>query len=440
MSTTDTTPASGPQTRRHLARAVAIGAAAALALSACGGDAEGDASGGNGSAETPDTLTVSTFNEFGYEGLFEEYEELTGITIEHRKADTADNARDALRNSLGANSGASDIEGIEVDWLVEFKEYSDRFEDLSSPDVEGRWLDWKNDAALDTDGRLIGYGTDIGPQAICYRADLFEEAGLPTDRDEVAELLEGDWDNYFSVGEEFVASSEAAWYSGSDNIWQGMINQVEVPFETEDGEIIADTNPEIKDLYDQLITASVEDELSAGLEQWTGDWTDGFQRSSFATMLCPGWMLGIIEGNADGIEGWDVANVFPGGAGNWGGSYLTVPSQGENIEAAKELAAWLTEPEQQIKAFEAIGAFPSTVEALESEEVRGATNEFFNDAPVGEFLVERAEAVDIQPYKGSNYLVINTAIQDALNRVDVDGVDEPDSSWDKYVAEIEAMR
>src|SRR5699024_1995912 len=119
----------------------------------------------------------------------------------------------------------------------------------------------------DEEGRLIGYGTDVGPQAICYRGDLFEEAGLPSDREEVAELLDGDWANYFQVGNEFVAESDAAWYSGPDNIWQGMINQMEVPFETEDGEIIADTNPDVKATYDQLLSASVDDELSAGLSQ-----------------------------------------------------------------------------------------------------------------------------------------------------------------------------
>lgn len=429
--------------RRRLSQAAAFGAVAALALSACGGEAEGDAATDGddaAEAEAPQSLSVTTFNEFGYEELFEEYEEQTGISIEHNKADTAENARDALRNSLGAGSGASDIEAVEVDWLVEFMQYSDRFEDLADAEVEGRWLDWKYEDAVDDEGRLIGYGTDVGPQALCYRADLFEEAGLPSDREEVAELLDGDWANYFEVGTEFAAGSEAAWYSGSDNIWQGMINQVEVPFEDESGEIIADTNPEVKDLYDQLLTASVDEELSAGLSQWSGDWNDSFQRSGFATMLCPGWMLGVIEGNADGVEGWDVADVFPGGGGNWGGSYLTVPTQGENVEAAKDLAAWLTEPEQQIKAFEAIGAFPSTVEALESEEIQSATDEFFNSAPVGETLANRAEAIEVQPLKGPNYLLINVAIQDALNRVDVDGIDDAESSWEKFVNDVEAMK
>ena len=86
-------------------------------------------------------------------------------------------------------------------------QYSDKFVDLTDPELEGRWLDWKAAAATTADGTLIGYGTDIGPEAICYRSDLFAAAGLPTDRAEVAELLGGatHWDDYFEVGRQFVA-------------------------------------------------------------------------------------------------------------------------------------------------------------------------------------------------------------------------------------------
>ncbi|GAA1141151.1 extracellular solute-binding protein [Nesterenkonia lutea] len=437
------TRAAGPaRGRSRVLQGVALTSVLTLALTACGGSADGEDS-EDAAAEGEDvTLSVTTFNEFGYEDLFEEYEELNeNITIEHNKIDTAENARDSLRNSLGAGQGASDIEPIEVDWLAEFQQYPDRFEDLTDPELEDRWLDWKYEDAVLEDGSLIGYGTDSGPQAVCYRADLFEEAGLPSEREEVAEFLGDTWEDYFDAGREFVAESESAWYSGSDNIWQGMINQVEVPYQNEEGEVIADENPEVRDLYDQLLQASVEDELSAGLAQWSGDWSDAFQREeTFATMMCPGWMLGIIEGNAAEVEGWDIANTFPGGGGNWGGSYLTVPSQGENIEQAKELAAWLTAPEQQLKAFEVVGAFPSTTEALEADELLSSTNEFFNDAPTGEILAERADAVETQPLKGTEYLTINVAIQDAINRVDVDGIDDPDASWEKFVNDMEALR
>ncbi len=39
------------------------------------------------------------------------------------------------------------------------------------------------------------------------------------------------------------------------------------------------------------------------------------------------------------------------------------------MDEAKEVAAWLTAPEQQAKAFAAVGAFPSQVEAQDSPEV-----------------------------------------------------------------------
>ncbi|WP_203337238.1 ABC transporter substrate-binding protein [Nocardioides limicola] len=407
-----------------------------LALVACGGDAESS----DRDSDGPITLTVATFNEFGYEELLKEYDALhDNITVRHTKADTADNARNALRSSLGANAGAADIEAVEVDWLTEFMQYPDKFVDLADPAVEGRWLDWKTEAATTEDGQLIGYGTDIGPEAVCYRADLVGAAGLPADREGFAEFIGDTWDSYFAAGKEFVANSDAAWFDSASALWQGMINQVEVPFEEPDGTVIATTNPQIKDLYEQVLQASTADGLSAGLGQWSQDWSESFQRDSFATMLCPGWMLGVIEGNAAGVDGWDVANVFPGGGGNWGGSYLTVPAQGDHIEEAKALAAWLTAPEQQLKAFAAKGTFPSQVDALDSPELLDSTHAFFNDAPTGQILVDRATAVTMQPYKGPNYFLINTALVDALTRVDVDGTDDAASSWAKFVRDVEAL-
>ena len=429
-------------TRRRML--LATTAAATLALGACGGgsddgdDTDSSAGGGEGGDIT---LSVATFNEFGYEDLLTEYEELNpGITVQHVKADTADNARAALRNSLGADSGAADVEAIEVDWVTEFKQYPDKFTDLSSSEVEGRWLDWKTEAVTLEDGMLLGYGTDIGPEAVCYRADLFEQAGLPSDREEVAALLEGDWENYFEVGRDFVAETDIAWYDSAGALWQGMINQIEQPYETPEGEIIAVDNPEVRELYDQVLAASVDDGLSAGLGQWSADWQSAFQGDEFATMLCPAWMLGVIEGNAADVEGWDVANVFPGGGGNWGGSYLTVPAQGDHIEEATALAAWLTAPEQQIKAFESKGTFPSQTEALDSDTLAESSNAFFNEAPTGEIFADRAEAVTVTPFKGPKYFEINTAMQDAISRVDVDKTDDPDSSWDKFAAAVGDLR
>jgi len=139
------------------------------------------------------------------------------------------------------------------------------------------------------------------------------------------------------------------------------------------------------------------------------------------------------------VTGWDIADVFPGGGGNWGGSYLTVPAQGKNVEAATELAAWLTAPEQQLQAFANAGTFPSQVETYTSPELTGATNEYFNNAPVGEILINRSNAITVAPFKSVKYFPINDALQKALTRVDVDKTQSIDDSWNQFVTDVEAL-
>ncbi len=414
-------------------------AGVALVLAGCGGGSSTDGTGGGdstaGGGGENITLTVATFNEFGYEGLIEEYMELNpNITVTQKKAATSNEARDNLNTRLAAGSGLSDIEAVEVDWLPELMQYADRFVDLTDPELEGRWLDWKVAQATTPDGVLIGYGTDIGPEGVCYRADLFEAAGLPTDRAEVADFLGETWEDYFAAGDQFVANSDSAWFDSGNAIYQGMINQVTNAYEELDGTPIPlDENTVARETYDAVLEAAVDRGLSARFNQWSEDWTNAFQNDGFATMLCPGWMLGVIEGNAAGVEGWDIADTFPGGGGNWGGSFLTVPTQSPYPEEAKALAAWLTAPEQQIKAFVAKGTFPSQVDALESDELLGQTNAFFNDAPTGEILANRARAIPEAPFKGPNYFAIQTMVADAISRVEVDQTDDPESSWNKAI-------
>ena len=430
-------------TRKAWALAAGVMSISLLSTACSGESSEADDDAASGDSKV--TLTVATFNNFGYtDELLAEYTEANpNVTVKQTRAAESADARTNLTTKLAAGgAGLADVEAIEVDWLPELLTSADAFEDLTDPSVEGRWEPWKQEAATSEDGRLIGYGTDIGPEGICYRADLFEAAGLPTDRAEVAELLGGDsatWDKYFEVGRTFTAASpDVAWFDSASATFQGMVNQVENPYEESDGTPKSlGENTEIKDLFDQVTAASAD--LSAGLTQWSPDWDAAFQSNGFATMLCPAWMTGPIEERAGGVTGWDVADVFPGGGGNWGGSYLTVPASGKNVEEAKKLAAWLTSPETQVKAFENAGTFPSQVEAWESEDLKSATNEFFNDAPVGEIFANRAGAISVTQFKGPNYFQIHQTVTDALARVDVDKSEDPAAGWQGAVSAFDSL-
>lgn len=413
--------------RRTIAATIAGAATLALVVTGC-------SAGGDTSNEKV-TLTLATFNDFGYtDELLAEFTAETGIEVIHNKAATSNDARANYFQKLG-NSGLADVEAVEIDWFTEAMQYSDLLEPVAA-DIKGRWLDWKEAAATDAAGNLIAYGTDIGPQGICYRSDLFAAAGLPTDRAEVAKLFDGDWDNFFTIGAQYTAATGKPFIDSANSVLQGIVNQYELAYENPDGSIIATTNPDIEAAYKAVVEKAIP--IAAYSGQWSEDWFASMASGEFAAMLCPGWMLGVISGNAPDIKGWDIADAFPGGGGNWGGSYLTVPKNGAHVKEASELAAWLTSPETQLKAFANAGTFPSQVEALASDELAGATNEYFNNAPTGEILTDRANAITVATFKGPKYFQFHDALQNAVTRV-FDGLEDEQTSWNNWVTEVSAF-
>jgi cellobiose transport system substrate-binding protein len=149
-------------------------------------------------------------------------------------------------------------------------------------------------------------------------------------------------------------------------------------------------------------------------------------------------MLGVVQERVEGAggdasTGWDFADVFPGGAANWGGAWLSIPETSAHKEAAAKLANWLTQPDQQVKQSAAAGNFPSTITAQEKLASDATPNEFFNDAPTGAILAERAKGVVAQ-YKGPDDSVIQENVfGPALNSLDLGEVDTA-GAWDKAIS------
>ncbi|HEY0118799.1 MAG TPA: carbohydrate ABC transporter substrate-binding protein [Cellulomonas sp.] len=275
------------------------------------------------------TVTVSTFNNFGYQpptdkapgaDLWAKYKTVCpNVTVKETVAASSDDARAAFNTAISTGTGAYDIQAVDIDWMPSIMAQPDKFVDLTKYKTsDNDWLDWKVQQATTPDGKLLGFGTDIGPEGICYRSDLLAAAGMPSDRDAVAALLGGKdatWDKYFAVGKQYVDKTGKAWFDSAAATYQGMVNQIQYSYIDKSDTVIATTNPDIKTAYDQLTAAAVGDKESAGLKQWGDDWNAAFKSDKFATMLCPAWIVNNIKGNAGAdFKGWDIADVFPAAA------------------------------------------------------------------------------------------------------------------------------
>lgn len=426
---------------RPVHRSIAGAAVGVLVLgltAACGGSDATEPAEQEDLAEG-ESISITTFGEFGYDALIDQWNaDHPDIQVEQTKVSKWDDWKAELTTSLQAGGqGLPDVVAVEGDYMPAVVAAPDIWVDLAQPEVEGRWLDFKEAGATTEDGQLLGYATDAGPEAICYRKDLFEAAGLPSERDEVAAEM-GTWDDYFALGQEFTKNSDAHFYDASGSVAQAMLNQVEYPFEQADGTIDIST-PELANVWD---TVTSHTDLGSKAVQWSADWTAAFKKPGIATIACPGWMRNNIKENTgdpapDGVV-WDIADVFPGGGGNWGGSYLTVPKVSTHQAEALEFITWITAPEQQAAVFEVTGNFPSQVEALESETVLAATDDYFNGAPAGEIFSNRAAAITVQPFHGPLYSDVLQKFQDAINRVDQGTA--PDESWKTFEQDVASLQ
>jgi cellobiose transport system substrate-binding protein len=406
-------------------------------LAACGGgDDEVDATTGGDV-----TLDVSLFGAMGFEeaGLLDAYEEQNpGVTITYESTQEEADYWTALQTRMRSGD-VPDVVGLEVGRIADVTaNQADLYVDWTKTDYADQaqqYVDWKREAATTEDGRLLGMGTDIGPMALCYRSDLLEEAGLPTDRDELASRMQS-WDDYVALGEEFTAGAPegTAWMDAASGFYNAMISTEETIYYDESGEPVWDSNPAVRKAFDTAAQAG-QDGLTAKLAQFSPEWNTAFASGAFATIACPAWMLGYIKGQAgDAAAGtWDVVALPGGVGGNWGGSYLAVPEESEQKEEATKLVAWLTAPEQQEKIFTDLGSFPSNTEAIGS--VGDVTNEYFMDAPVGEILGASSQAAPVQVI-GINDGIYRTQLSNALQSVEVNGVSAADA-WKQAGASIE---
>jgi cellobiose transport system substrate-binding protein len=389
------------------------------------------------------TLNVGLFGTFGFKeaGLYDKYMKLhPNVTIvEHSVEQSADYYK-ALQTHLAANSGLDDVQGIEIGFVADVvANHADQFADFSKrPDaakVKSTFYPWKYDEAATADGRVIGLGTDAGPEAMCFRRDLFKKAGLPTDRNELGQAW-STWAGFIKLGKQYEAApgkqARSHFVDSAASIFSAAVYQGTTAYDDEQGNPIPETSDGVRTAWGYASTAA-QDDLTAGLSQFGTQWNQAFANGAFATIACPSWMLGYISSQAGNTATgkWDVAPL-PGQASNWGGSWLGVPTASKNQAAAMDLVQWLTAPEQQVTMFTSQAHFPSSSTAAADPRVSGATSDYFSGAPIGKIFGDSASKLARTPI-GPYDTQIQNAFTTALTTIETKGA-SPDGAFDDAIS------
>jgi len=307
---------------------------------------------------------------------------------------------------------------------------------------KAEFFPWKWQLASTADGKTtVGLGTDIGPEAICYRSDLLKKAGLPSDPATLASKW-GTWQDFIDFGKQYEASptkpSGSHFVDSAASVFSTAVYQGTEAYDNADGQPDVENSDGVKNAWTYASQAA-QDGITAGLQQFTPDWNKAFSSGAFATLACPTWMMGYIQGQAgkDYAGKWDIAPVLPGGATNWGGSWLGVPDKAEHKAAAIALVEWLSAKDQQVTMWKDGGHFPSNSDAAADPGVANAKSAYFSNAPVGEIFGKIAGEMKIPPI-GLYDTQIQNAFTTQLTNVETKGT-SADSAFSTTLDQIKQI-
>jgi cellobiose transport system substrate-binding protein len=415
---------------------LAAGLVASLAITGCSGEKlEGGGSDNASGAAAAVTLKVNFWGDFGLDDLKAQYEkENPNVKIVLNTGEFNAQHED-LQKKLVAGDGAADIAAIDEGFAVQFRGQADKFVNLldkGAGSYESKYLAWKWKQTLSADGKTqIGLGTDVGGLAMCYRSDLFKAAGLPTERDKVSALW-NTWDDFINVGKQYTAKTKKKFIDSGTNMFNPVLAQQSQGFYDTSDKLQMEGGPKIA--FDTA-TKAIDAGISANLLSFQPNWDQGFKKDQFAVLACPAWMLGHIQTTAPNQAGkWDIAKI-PGGGGNWGGSFWTIPKQGKNVDAAYKFVEWMVQPAQQIAIFKKVGNLPSQPELYKDPAVLDFKKEFMSNAPTGQIFASTAEALQPQ-YLGKKNGPTRVAVENVITRVQ-QGKLKSSAAWAEAVKEAE---
>jgi cellobiose transport system substrate-binding protein len=357
------------------------------------------------------------------------------IDIKLTEVGTTVETAQALTTAL-AGGKVPDLVLIQGDDLPKFVQQPQNFHDLrgfGAEGVKGDYLDWVISQSTTRNGEILGIPTDVGGMAVAYRTDLFAAAGLPTDREAVGKLWPT-WDAFIDTGTRYTAATGKAFVdNAATSVFYQAVNQGSQKYYDEAGNLVYDRNPQVRQAFD-LALKTIRAGVTAKQTSFATGWSAAMGQGQFAVLAAPSWMLNAIRMNAPDTNGkWDIATI-PGGAGNWGGSYLAIPKRANNPQAAWDYIAETQSPTGQLEHFLVEGSLPTTPSVYQDPRLTSRQEPFFSNAPVG--TIYTSSLLGLTPfYIGPDSSAIGQELLNALTNVE-QGAGDPGDAWEAALRNI----
>lgn len=414
---------------RRLRVSAALMTAPLLALTACGGEDGGDGGSAAAAACEPSDGAVELSFVTWVPGM-EEVVELWNaenpdvqVTVENTPAGNAGTYNN-LFNGLEAGT-APDLAQIEYDSLSSFR-LQDGLTDISEcpgvQDASGEFVDWTwSQVQLGGEG-VWAVPQDIGPMAMFYRTDLFQQAGITE--------VPTTWEEYYEAAKQLKAATgayithfpqgDANWFTGL--LWQRGAELFELDGDQVVVNVDSEEAREVAEYWQRMID---EDLVATNLQGFSPDLYAAWANGTVASWVSAAWGFSTIRDNAAATAGqWAVAPMPQWGegemaAGNWGGSTTAVLSGTEHPAEAAEFALWLnTDPEALAVANDLGGLYPASEDRSELEALQGGVD-FYGGQEIFDVFGEAAGQVDTQftwgPTMTDTYTAMSDGFTDALN-------------------------
>ncbi len=391
---------------------VAFASTMVLNLTACGGD---DGSSAALTTEEADRIAQSVDEnpseitakiqvagwpsaDVGFEEAMAGFNEVyPNIEVELLFTDTTSHHQ-ALQSALVAGSGAADVVMVEGAYISQYKD-STALTDLrlfGADELEDDFVDFKWEQAISTNGeRLVAIPWDLGPVLYYYRTDVFEEVGLPTDPQEVSELM-STWDGVLEVAEKVSIPGQRWFLPSAAYPYQWLF--INRDYYDEDLNLIIEREGDLECLEAMLEVR--ENGWDMNIDMWSGEAYAAYAQGTCVSVAAGSWFSGFLKTDIDpnGAGHWG-ATYLPAGMPNtnWGGSFLAIPEQSQNKEAAWAFVKYMLATEQgQNKLFESIDYFPAYEPAWEAApDLYTKPDEYFGGQAPNSIATEIASDVPV---------------------------------------------